>query len=333
VIAREKILIVKLGSIGDVVNTLPLVNVLKDSGRVKELAWLIEPKSYPLLEGHSSVDRFLLFRRTAGLAGVKRALGEIRYFRPDMVIDLQRILRSSFFTFFSGCPRRLGFDRRRSKEFSWLFTNMKIPPADPVRHMVLQYLEFATYLGIEWSELKFVIPVKRLHREEAKKLLPAKALTDGFFALNIGASKPANRWPREHWKALVRLLLGRTARSVILTGGRDDLVRAEFISGEFAAEARFKNLVGRTTLKQLGGLFSLSETVVSADSGPMHIASALGTRTIGLFGPADPRRTGPFNHPHLNLCAREDCSPCRENESCMREISPEAVYDRILSLA
>lgn len=329
----KRILIVKLGSIGDVVNTLPLVNVLKNSWPETKLAWLIEPKSFPLVEGHQAVDCFLIFKRKEGVPGVREALREIRVFRPDLVIDLQRILRSAFFARFSGCPRRLGFNRKRSKEFSWLFTNIRIPPNDPGRHMVLQYLEFARYLGIEWSEVKFGLPIDERNREEAKKLLPGGAFGEGFISLNIGAAKPENRWPGEHWAALSRMLLETTPRGVLLTGGPGDVKRSELIARRFRDEGRFKNLAGRTTLKQLGGIFSLAETVVSADSGPMHIASALGTRTIGLFGPADPRRTGPFNHLDLTLCARGDCFPGRKSRfqpgKWMERISPEMVYNQI----
>jgi ADP-heptose:LPS heptosyltransferase len=97
-----RLLVVKLGSIGDVVNTLPLVNVLKRSWPESELRWLIEPKSHPIVAGHEAVDRFIVFRREERLRGVRAALAEIREYAPDLVIDLQRILRSGFFTFFSG---------------------------------------------------------------------------------------------------------------------------------------------------------------------------------------------------------------------------------------
>ncbi len=325
-----RLLVVKLGSIGDVVNTLPLVNVLKTSWPETTLAWLIEPKSYPIVAGHRSVDRFIVFHREERLNGVRAALAEVKDFAPEMVIDLQRILRSGFFTLFSGASSRLGFDRKRCKELSWIFTNFKIPPTPNPGHMVRQYLEFASYLKLNWEEIDFQIPLSDRALEKAKDLLPPRFLKDGFIALNIGAAKPANRWPEVHWAALSRRFQGEGV-NIVLTGGRQDRARARLIRTRSGKET--VDLTGRTTLNQLAALFSLARTVVSADTGPMHIASALGTRTIGLFGPADPRRTGPFNFPDEVIISPAECRFCGKrscrHRRCMEEITPEMVYRRL----
>jgi lipopolysaccharide heptosyltransferase II len=328
-----KILLVKLGSIGDVVNTLPLASALKRGRPETTLAWLIEPKSSPIVAGHRAVDRFIVFERGAGWTGARRALREIREFRPDLVIDLQRILRSSFFTFFSSSPRRLGFDRRRCKEASWLFTNEKIPFADPSRHLVEQYLEFAAYLGCPPSAAVFDLPVGEAERTAASALLPASVRDGGFVVLNIGATKPANRWPEENAAAFCRLIAEKTALATVLTGGVGDAARAEALLSRAAVPGRIVNLAGKTTLKELAGIFLAARAAVSNDSGPMHIASALGVPTIGLFGPADPRRTGPFRHLSLVVRSAVACSPCGKRRcpsaACMEAIRPEEVYDRI----
>ncbi|MCX6348922.1 MAG: glycosyltransferase family 9 protein [Candidatus Aureabacteria bacterium] len=331
---QSKILLVKLGSIGDVVNTLPLANVLKNAFPETTLAWLIEPKSFPIVEGHRTVDRFIVFERGKGWAGARRALKEIREFSPGLVIDLQRILRSSFFTLLSRSPRRLGFDRKRCKEASWLFTDEKIPPADPSRHMVEQYLEFASYLGARPAPPVFDLPIGEAERNNARALLPSEARERGFIVLNIGATKPANRWPERNAAAFCRLVAEKTPCLTVLTGGGEDRSRAETIVSLSASSGRVVSLAGSTTLKQLGGLFLSARAVVSNDSGPMHIASALGVPTIGLFGPADPRRTGPFRHLSLVVRSPADCSPCGRRSCpravCLAEIRPETVLDRLL---
>ncbi len=329
-----KILIVKLGSIGDVVNTLPLVNALRDGWPGAEIVWVIEPKSFPIVEGQGSVDRFILHRRGGGWPAAREALAEIHRFRPDLVIDLQRILRSSFFTYLSGCRQRLGFDRGRTKEFSWLFTNRKIPPAGPGRHMVRQYLEFAEYLGLPLPERpRFDLPAGAAETESARVLIPGELSETGFVACNLGAAKPANRWPVRRWAELAELILARDREAVVLTGGGEDRERGRAVAERVGGRGRLQDCTGKTTLKQLAGLFSLARAVVSGDSGPMHIASALGTRTIGIFGPADPARTGPFRHLDLAVRAGAECAPCGRRRCrrprCLEEITAEMVFDRV----
>ncbi len=332
----DKILIIKLGSIGDVVNSLPLVNALKAGMPETELGWLIEPKSHPIVDGHRAVDRFIIHQRSRRISGAMDALKEIREFKPDLVIDLQRILRSSFFTIVSGCRRRLGFDRRRCKEYSWLSTNEKISPGNPKAHMVYQYLEFAGYLGLAEPEINFYLPISDRDREEAVKILLQIKTENGFIALNIGAAKPSNRWPEELWAELAALILDQTDRAVVLTGGSEDSRRGSLITSLVGNEERLLDCTGRTSLKELGGLFLSADTVVTGDTGPMHIASALGVRTIGLFGPADPGRTGPFNH--LDLVVRTDvsCAPCGRRTcpdlKCMAAISAEEVYRKLFPI-
>lgn len=329
----SRILIVKLGSIGDVVNTLPLVNVLREGFPEAEIGWLIEPKSFPIVEGQEAVNRFIIHRRGGGVAAAREAIREIREFAPDLVLDLQRILRSSFFTFFSGGQRRLGFDRRRSKEFSWLFTNWKIPARDPGRHMVSQYLEFAEFLGLSESEVRFCIPLAEKDRGGARELIPPGVLQGGFVALNVGAAKPANRWPVFRWAELAELILSRRREAVVLTGGVEDRDRGREIAEAISDRSRVFDCTGQTGLKELAGLFSLARAVVSGDSGPMHIASALGVRTVGIFGPADPRRTGPFQHLDLAVRSEAFCAPCGKRSCrrpwCLEEVKAEKVLARI----
>lgn len=329
-----KILIVKLGSIGDVVNTLPLVNALREGFPRAEIAWVIEPKSFPIVEGQKSVDRFIVHRRGGGWAAVREALGEIRRLNPDLVIDLQRILRSSFFTYLSGCRERLGFDRGRAKEFSWIFTNRRLPPSEPGRHMVRQYLEFAEYLGLPVPESpRFDLPAGEAERETARALIPEGYIETGFIACNLGAAKPANRWPVPRWAELAGLVLSRRREAVVLTGGEEDRKRGRAVAERAGGGVRIADLTGRTSLKGLAGIFSLARAAVSGDSGPMHIASSLGTRTVGIFGPADPARTGPFRHLDLVVRSGAECAPCGRRRCrrprCLEEITAERVFDRV----
>ncbi|HOO77880.1 MAG TPA: glycosyltransferase family 9 protein [bacterium] len=326
-----KLLLVKLGSIGDVVETLPLANRLRVGLPGTEIGWVIEPKSYPLIESHPAVDRPILFRRGGGTAALREAVSRIREFSPDLVIDAQRILRSSLFTVLSGAPRRLGFDRARTKEGSWMFTNRKLPPRPGSRHMVLQYLEFADYLGIPASAPVFGLTVAEEATTAAARLL--EGMGGRYLVFNIGAAKPANRWPIRHWAELAREASSRTGMPIAVTGGAADGAAAAELAKTLPPAIPLKNLAGATSLAELVAVLAGAGAVVSGDTGPMHIASALGVPTLGLFGPADPGRTGPFNHLDLVVRSPAPCSPCGRRscprDDCMAAISPGRVWKEL----
>ncbi|MRR39385.1 lipopolysaccharide heptosyltransferase family protein, partial [bacterium] len=151
------ILIIKLGALGDVVNTLPLAIRLKDHFNAR-IHWMTEPLSYPLLARHASVDRVILFERSRWVSSLPGLMHDLRAGPFALALDLQRIAKSALFCMASSADRRIGFDRRRCKEMSWLMPFERIPAADPSAHMVSQYLEFASFLGIPEGEVRWDIP-------------------------------------------------------------------------------------------------------------------------------------------------------------------------------
>jgi ADP-heptose:LPS heptosyltransferase len=145
--------------------------------------------------------------------------------------------------------------------------------------------------------------------------------------LNAPARWPSKSWPKESFAELGDQLASRIGAKIILTGGRADRSLVE----EIASQMRTRPLVaaGRTTLKELCALFRKVDLVITCDSGPMHIAAALGTRTVALFGPTDPRRTGPYGMGHRVLQKQMDCVPCFKrrcpDNRCLKEITVEEV--------
>ena len=221
------ILIVKLGALGDVVNTLPLAISLKRHFHAR-IHWLVEPLSHPLVSRHASVDVPILFdkrRWPATLPGVLRAVREKRF---DLALDLQRTAKSGLFTWVSPADRRVGFDRDRCKEMTWLLPFERIPRADPSGHMVRQYLEFASYLGAPSDTVEWDIP----EGDRPPAVLPAS-----YIVLNIGATKPANRWGARGFSALSRLVAGRFGLPCVLTGGPEDREAAAGVVSSAAVSA------------------------------------------------------------------------------------------------
>ncbi len=314
------ILIVKLGALGDVVNTFPLVVNLKQRLGAR-IHWLVEPLSYPLVAEHPCVDEVIVFEKRQwwwSLPGVAYHLMSDRY---DIALDLQRILKSSLFCLFARADRIIGFDKDRCKEMTWIFPFERIPSSDPVGHMVFQYMEFATYLGLRGPEVRWDIPVKGE---------PGFDLPRDFIILNIGASKPANLWQAESFASLAGIIEKRLNVCTVLTGDVQDICMADRIMSSYKGNS-IVNLVGKTSILELKEVLYASRMVVSSDTGPMHLAVALGKPVIGLFGPADPRRTGPFRGRVVRHAI--GCSPCNKrvcsDPVCMKAIRPVEVFEEI----
>ena len=324
--APQRIGLVKLGAIGDVVNTLPFVNRLRAGFPSAEIEWIIGPGPHALLEGQRSVDRFLVFDARDRGRWLEFAR-ELRSRRFDLVIDMQRILKSGLITRASGAPRRLGFDRARCKEASWLFTSERIAPNARPGTTLEQYLEFADHLGCPAQEWRWDLPYTPF---------PPPARGERRVVLNLGASKPANRWYPDAWTRLIQRLVGECGASVHLSGGREDRGLAQEVRA--LAAVALEDHVGTLSLKQSAGLFAGAHLFVGCDTGPLHMAVALGTPVLALFGAADPARTGPAGQLEHVVSEPAPCSPCRrrtcnvDGHPCMRLLTPELVFARASTL-
>jgi heptosyltransferase I len=314
------ILIVKLGALGDVVNTLPLAIALKEQLAAR-IHWLVAPLSHPLLSEHEAVDEAIRFDSHQGASSILSQLQHLRRRNFDIVLDLQRILKSGLICGAVRGKRKIGFDKRRCKEYTGWLPFERIPSLDPQSHMVHQYLEFARYLGILEVSVKWRIP----NGAQLRGKLPAD-----YAVLNIGATKPANRWTVEGFANLARMIHRQYHLPSVLTGGPEDASMAQSIQA--IAGDNVQNWVGRTSLMELIDLLDASRWVVTCDTGPMHLAVALGKKVIALFGPSDHRRTGPFRG-HV-IRAKIKCAPCNRKKCtdpvCMRAIPAEEVF-RILT--
>jgi heptosyltransferase-1 len=315
-----QILFIKLGALGDVINTLPLAIILKKELNA-HISWLVEPLSYPLLDSHSSVDTTICFDKYHSLSGVKSVRRALKNRRFDIILDLQRILKSAVFCTMASGNRRIGFDHQRCKDGSWLFPFERIAPGDPGKHMVNQYMEFANHLGvktpktIQW-DIPLVLP------------LPAR-MPDRYAVLNIGATKSANRWTSQGFAGLADALQSEYNLACVLTGGPEDRQMATDIINK--SDHPPINLVGNTTIHELTAVLNGSLVVATCDTGPMHLAVALGKKVVALFGPSNPERTGPFFGEVI--ATKLPCMPCNKRKcptmECMEKIRCEDVVKRI----
>jgi ADP-heptose:LPS heptosyltransferase len=313
------ILIIKLGALGDVINTLPLVINLRRHLDAR-IHWVVEPLSFPIVSAHQSVESTICFNKHSWKQSLPEVLGKIRSRRFDICLDLQRIVKSSLMCMASKSARRIGFDKARCKETTWLFPFERIPASDPTKHMVLQYQDFAEYLGLAGNDIRWDIPVKGA----APFNLPQE-----YIVLNIGATKAANKWTPGGFSSLAVKVMERFRLPCVLTGAGEDKKMAMEIM-EKGGNAVI-DLVGKTSVEDLIEVLAGSSAVVSCDTGPMHLGVALGKEVIALFGPANPRRTGPYKG-HV-IQKPLSCSPCNKRTCsdpvCMHSIQSEDVLEKL----
>ena len=325
----KKILIVRLGAIGDVANALIVANAIKADSPDTEIGWVVHGLARPLVEGHPSVDRVHNWQRGGGVGELRRVIRELKGCGYELAIDLQRIAKSALLVRCSGAKRTLGFDRARSKELSWLLTGERIAPADRHAHMVEQYMGFVRHLGLNVAKPEHSLPSSTEAEARADEIL--RELGAPPILINLGASKPANRWVPGRFGELAIDAQRTFGVPVCLIGGPDD--RAIFAEDLKRIEGSdsVTDLVGSTSLPELWALERRSRLFVGLDTGPMHLAVAVGLPCVILFGAADHRRTGPFGERDRIVRISVPCAPCNKREcplprhDCMEDITTQSV--------
>jgi lipopolysaccharide heptosyltransferase II len=326
--APERVLAVRLGAIGDVVNALAFASALKDGLPGCHLGWVVHELAAPLVLGHPAVARVHVWRRGGGVRELVRLVRELRAERYDLAVDLQRIQKSAVLARLSGAPRVLGHARARTKEASWIWTSERVPARPEPFHMLEQYLDVARYLGCRVERARRELPRDAAAEAWAERMVAE--LGGAPVLVNLGASKPANRWEPERFGALAAALAA-DGLAPCLTGGPDDRAAAE--RARAPAGAGVRDLVGATSLPQLVALTRRARLFVGCDTGPMHVAAALGTPVVALFGPADPARTGPFGDGHVVVRVPPPCAPCgrktcnQPRHACMQDITVELALE------
>ena len=322
----RRILLIKPSAIGDVVHALPILNLLRRKWPDAHIAWLLTPACSNLLDGHPMLNEVILFERgrlgrgwrePAAAAGLFAFTRRLRAEQFDLVVDLQGLLRSGWFTRATRAPVRIGF--KNAREFAPLFYTHKVDVGDTEQHAIDRYLKVAAALGCGDSPVEFPFHVTDADRRHVAALVPP----DRPYAVLIpGTNWRTKRWPVERVASLGKILRERFGLSIIAAGSPDESALAEQVAADV-------NVAGRTTLRQLVALLDRAALVVANDSGPMHIAAALGRPLVTPFGPTNPVRTGPYRRDDTVIRLDIPCSPCYSrtcaHQSCLKWLEVDAV--------
>ncbi len=292
-VSNPRVVIVMLSAVGDAVHVLPLANALKRAVPGMKLTWVIQPVPHKLVHNHSAIDEFIIFRRRRGLTALGeflRARRELRRHQFDLVIDLQVYFKAGILTWFTPAPIKLGFDRARARDLNWLFTTQRIPP-HPVQHVQDQYFEFLHFLGVNpepvfWG-LKFTEEERQAQREFFAHI------EQPVCSVVVGSSKPKKDWPPDRYARLLEIIERDFGFQTVLIGGPAPRERATAAEVSRLTGARPLNELG-DNLRRLMYLLDGSDVLVTPDTGPLHIARALETPVVGLYGYTNPKRSGPY---------------------------------------
>jgi ADP-heptose:LPS heptosyltransferase len=301
------------------------------------IGWVVEGRAGELLEGHSAVDELIRVPRRWLMSPrevwqLRRRLRDLRF---DVTIDLQCLTKSAVAAWLSGAPRRIGKAGEHGREFSRWFHNELVAVGGS--HVIEHYLELLRPLGVDSPEVRFDLTERAADGRAASEFLRHGGLSAGRFAMvNPGAGWPSKQWPAERYGKLAQLLAtARGMPSVATWAGDDERVLAETIVTASQGAAR---LAPATSLTELAALARRAALFVGSDTGPMHLAVAVGTPTISLHGPSRAEWCGAYGPANIRLQARYEAGTSLErrqaDDSAMRAISVEQVAEacgRLLS--
>ena len=286
----RSICLLRLSALGDVTHVLPLVHTLQRAWPGVALTWIIGKGEQRLLEGLPGVE-FIVYDKKTGREGMRALRQSLAGRSFDALLLMQLALRANLLSRAVRARRRIGYDRARSKELHGLFINERIP-ATSGGHVLDVLGSFARPLGLTQERIEWNLPVPDDAREWARAQWP----DDGRPTLVVSpcSSHPLRNWAADRNAAVAAHAAGQGWR-VVLCGGRSQLERDTADAIIAAAGVPVLDLVGKDTLKQLPALLERADLVMTPDSGPTHIANAMGTAVLGLHAATDPARSGPYS--------------------------------------
>ena len=343
-----RILLVRLSAFGDCLHAVPTLTALRRHYPHSTIGWAIEDLGYGLLKDHPMVDHFHIYPRKAfkrregtfldrmrSLRDFRKELAAVKY---DIVVDLQGLAKSGLVAWWSGAKRRIGFKGEESREFNIIFCNERVLPSQEAVHVVEKNLSLLKPLGItppdkpEWVLPSYQTELNGYIRPFLEKCgLMSNGKAVPFAIVNPGATWLTKRWPPEYFAEVAKGLIEKHKLPIVATWAGPEEEKAAHTIVKFAGPRSF--VAPPTDLRQLGALTSQAMLFVGNDSGPVHLAVALGVRSVAVFGASDPLRNGPYGSRHRILTGGVDCHPCwkttcerpNKDRACLMLVKPETV--------
>lgn len=333
----KNILIVKLSAIGDVIHALPVAHALKQKYPLARITWIVEKPAYDLLTNNPDINEIIIFDKPKfkSLAGLLKYSPEfssmLKARQFDLALDLQGLFKSAAIIALSGAKQRLGYCNMRELS-QWI--SRPVCGTHRNGHIVERYLDVARFLGCDINTAVFTLNNTPAEEAKAASIIGKSGLPANhpYVILAPGTNWPSKCWPVEHFMQLAVKLKQMDIISVIIGGANDSSLALSIRNACPTAV----DLTGKTTLKELAFIMKGACCFIGGDTGPMHLAAAVQTPAVALFGPTDPNRNGPYGHRHIVLTVQEDCQgcwkrQCPKDKQCLASIEVQPVLDAALS--
>nr|WP_320131817.1 glycosyltransferase family 9 protein [uncultured Holophaga sp.] len=338
----KKILVIRLSAIGDVVRTIPSVAALRVRFPEARIHWLVEDRCAEIITGLEGIDGLKIAPRRAwnklkGLARFRAMLAfghELKAEGYDLVVDFHGVAKSGFLAFLSRSPRRVGYPKGIAKEGGHLFLTERVPVVEGKLSRYDRNFLLPRYFDPAATEPSPSLPLGEADRSMAGGWVQDQGLSPkGFVFLYPGTSKVGayKRWPAEHFGRLADLVAEHFGLSSVIGWGPGE---EEMVERLVRTAQRPVHVLPLTSMKEMAAVLELARLYIGGDTGPLHMASLLGTPAVGVYGPSDPVLNEPWRQTPFRIVRTGiDCSPCRNRKcdhlSCLRLLEPERVLKSV----
>jgi len=332
----ERILIVNVNWLGDVLLSTPAIRAIRESFPDAYIGCMVTPSVKEILEDNPDLDEVIIFdeeKEHKGIFGKIRFIQQLKRKNFSEVFLLHRSFTRTFLCYLAGIKERIGYYTRKR---GFLLTKKVLQPKKDSMHRTDFYSSILKAEGIKVRERDYVFVIRDRDREYINALLREEGLKEEpLIVINPGGNWKPKRWPEEHFAELSDRLIKEFKVRVVITGSKGDKDLEEEIKN--LMEEKPICLCGKTSLKQLGALFERTSVVITADTSAMHIASAVGVNLVCLFGPTSPSITGPIGRGIYRILQKDvGCKiPCYEvdckDNRCMKEITVDEVLRELKS--
>lgn len=344
----ERILLIRLREIGDVVFTTPAIGAVRQHFPQAHISYVVEPLAAPVVQRNPHLNEVIVVPKRAGVRGAvddMRVIKALRAARYDLVVDFHSGPRSSLMAWLSGAPVRVGYDVPGR---GWMYTKRVARPRDiRPRHAVENQFDLLNALGIPtpdptYSPAEMIVETAASAAVEERLASIGVRATDELIVIHVSAGNPFRRWPPDAFASLISMLLrGHPRRRVVVVAGPSDRDAAARVVGESLDRTdmtdRNRIISAEFTLNELRALMDRAALYIGGDSGPMHIASTSTVPIVALYGPTLPVRSQPWRAPQWPSEAAEieglSCRPCDQRVCepgdfrCLTRLTPEQVIE------